>query len=321
MPEILSHTEFFLDNKYTKWYYNIIQNAQNRTLLEGYSEKHHIIPKSLGGSNDTSNLVKLTAREHFVCHLLLRKMTTGKNKSKMIYAIWRICTGIRGKGMKVNNHTYEIIRKEFSNLDHLRPMLGKHHTQATKDKISKAHKGLLCGEKNHNFGKPLSVETKDKISKAHKGKKLSNTTKDKISKANLNKIVSIETKHKLSCAIKGKQNALGHHHSDESKDKMSTCKKGSLNPNFGLYGDNNPRFGQHHSNESKDKMSKSHIGTYTGTKHPSNKYIYILSNNKDYWNDLTKIERITVCQYFREKQTDIITYKGITITRVSKQKL
>ena len=40
----------------------------------GYVEKHHIVPKSLGGSNDASNLVKLTAREHFIAHLLLSKM-------------------------------------------------------------------------------------------------------------------------------------------------------------------------------------------------------------------------------------------------------
>jgi hypothetical protein len=41
----------FLENKYTKWYFNIIYSAQKRTEIDGYFEKHHIIPKSLGGSN------------------------------------------------------------------------------------------------------------------------------------------------------------------------------------------------------------------------------------------------------------------------------
>ena len=48
----------FLPNKYTKWYYNIITSAKS-TLTEGYTEKHHILPKSLGGDNSTNNLVLL----------------------------------------------------------------------------------------------------------------------------------------------------------------------------------------------------------------------------------------------------------------------
>lgn len=75
----------FLQNKYTNWYYQIINNAKNRHPI-GYTERHHIIPASLGGSDDTENKVRLTAREHFVVHKLLVKMTTGKEKSKMAYA-------------------------------------------------------------------------------------------------------------------------------------------------------------------------------------------------------------------------------------------
>ena len=43
----------FNDSKYTKWYINICSKK-----YEGITEEHHIIPKSLGGSNDSSNLVK-----------------------------------------------------------------------------------------------------------------------------------------------------------------------------------------------------------------------------------------------------------------------
>jgi len=74
----------FLQNKYTKIYYQIINNAKNRLLEVGmYTERHHIVPKSLGGNNLDSNLVSLTAREHFICHRLLVKMTSGNNKRKM----------------------------------------------------------------------------------------------------------------------------------------------------------------------------------------------------------------------------------------------
>ena len=55
----------FLENKYKKWYENIVNSAKIRNTI-GYAEIHHIIPKSLGGSNSIDNLVTLTAREHFV---------------------------------------------------------------------------------------------------------------------------------------------------------------------------------------------------------------------------------------------------------------
>lgn len=76
----------FLDNKYTRVYNIIIEAAKTATYKE-YTEKHHIIPRSLGGSDDPSNLVVLSAREHFICHWLLTKMTTGSDKFKMLYAL------------------------------------------------------------------------------------------------------------------------------------------------------------------------------------------------------------------------------------------
>lgn len=77
----------FIDNKYTRTYYRIVGRAKTR-VLDSYTEKHHIIPRSLGGTNLKENLVRLTAREHFICHLLLTKMTDGTNKRKMTYAVF-----------------------------------------------------------------------------------------------------------------------------------------------------------------------------------------------------------------------------------------
>lgn len=59
---------------YTIIYNKIINNRKLNPINSGYYEKHHIIPKSLGGKNTKDNLIKLTAREHFVCHILLVKM-------------------------------------------------------------------------------------------------------------------------------------------------------------------------------------------------------------------------------------------------------
>lgn len=58
---------------YCKIYNDIIINRKNNKF-KGYTERHHIIPKSLNGTNKKDNIVRLTAREHFICHLLLTKM-------------------------------------------------------------------------------------------------------------------------------------------------------------------------------------------------------------------------------------------------------
>ena len=104
----------YLQNKYTRWYYSIIQRAQTRVLPnDTYIEKHHIIPRSLGGNNSKLNIANLTPREHFVCHLLLTKMTIGNNLYKMKHALGMI-TNIKkiGQGRYVpSSRIYEYVKK------------------------------------------------------------------------------------------------------------------------------------------------------------------------------------------------------------------
>lgn len=106
----------YLQNKYTKWYFSIITSALTRTNL-GYTETHHIIPKSLGGSNNSLNLVKLTSREHYICHLLLTKMTDGINRYKMLHAVssyisWS--TKKHNRNIKINSRIIENLKKDRS---------------------------------------------------------------------------------------------------------------------------------------------------------------------------------------------------------------
>lgn len=112
----------FLENKYTTWYYSIIDKAQHRTINE-YVEKHHIIPKTLGGNNDKINLVKLTAREHFICHLLLTKMLEGKERQKMVYALHMLSNAknIDQQSRYIpSSKLYEYERKIFSEVHSFR---------------------------------------------------------------------------------------------------------------------------------------------------------------------------------------------------------
>src|SRR5574343_75476 len=72
------------------WHYNkLIETRTNRILdKEIYYERHHILPSSLGGDNSDKNLIKLTAREHFLAHWLLWRIYRNK---KMSDAFWNMC--------------------------------------------------------------------------------------------------------------------------------------------------------------------------------------------------------------------------------------
>jgi hypothetical protein len=115
-----------LTNKYSKTYFAITSNAKQR-ITEGYTELHHIIPQSMGGSNDKENLVELSAREHFICHWLLIKMTEGKDRSKMLYAL----NGMKAENRyqqryntKITARVYETYRIEHAE-NHSKTMKGR----------------------------------------------------------------------------------------------------------------------------------------------------------------------------------------------------
>jgi hypothetical protein len=64
---------------YSAIYERLVQRARERTL-EGYKERHHVVPRCLGGSDDPNNLVDLTGPEHAIAHMLLVKMHPGNLK-------------------------------------------------------------------------------------------------------------------------------------------------------------------------------------------------------------------------------------------------
>ncbi len=101
------------NNKYFIWYRDLCNSRQklNRTKSECYYEEHHIMPRSLGGTDDRENLVLLTPREHYIAHLLLTKFTYGKSKVKMNHALWRMacCNGII-----INSRLYQTLKESIS---------------------------------------------------------------------------------------------------------------------------------------------------------------------------------------------------------------
>lgn len=132
----------FLYNKYTKWYFSIIGKAILRKDATGYTEVHHIIPKSMGGNNTKDNLVVLTAKEHFVCHLLLVKAVDNEYKKKMNFAFWRMCN-VSENRHKPTAKQYSIGKTLFieSHTGHAPYLLS--HSDSTKIKISNTVSGKL----------------------------------------------------------------------------------------------------------------------------------------------------------------------------------
>jgi hypothetical protein len=159
---------------YQRIYNQLIEKAQNRTL-EGYTEKHHILPKCLGGNNDKENLVELTAREHFLCHMLLCEIYPKENKLK--HALFLMSIGkqkIKENHYVIGSRVYERLKIEYSQF-----LTGKKQSQETKDKKSKKMKEIWSSK---------SYEEMQLISFKRQKTKVDNGTNkvtwgDKISKA------------------------------------------------------------------------------------------------------------------------------------------
>ena len=86
-------------------------------VLHGYYECHHIKPRSLGGADDKNNIVKLTAREHFICHWLLVKMFDKGTveRKKMLHALWCMRRQpTNDKQRYLNARAYEKLRIEYA---------------------------------------------------------------------------------------------------------------------------------------------------------------------------------------------------------------
>jgi hypothetical protein len=103
----------FLDNKYTRWYMEMIDRAlsENRRKGKGvYYERHHIIPKFMGGE-DVGNTVLLTGKEHFVAHLLLTKMVEPTHKNSACFALARMAYQEGGQQTRYTARSYSVVRK------------------------------------------------------------------------------------------------------------------------------------------------------------------------------------------------------------------
>lgn len=131
--------------KYTKWYCNIIEKRLNEEPI-GYCERHHIIPKFMGGSNEKNNLVKVTGREHYILHLLLMKICKKSDDRKIygksVYSVLCFTMSYYHKDRHiVPSRVVELLRIEMSKLRKgvSPPNKGLNLTQKCKQKMKDNH--------------------------------------------------------------------------------------------------------------------------------------------------------------------------------------
>jgi hypothetical protein len=234
---------------YERIYNDLIKYRQNNILISDYIENHHIIPRSLGGTDEKTNIVALTGREHYIAHLLLAKFNRCK---QTIYALWMM-------QMKNSINTdrpciktgrmYEWARKEFAKY-------------AAKNNIITS-KGIRNSQHGTIWICNLNLKENRKISKDSLipdgwivGRNNWNIKNSKISSKLINKRISEEIYNIKPCNCKQCGNILPF-----IKRKNSFCDR-SCKASF----TNTYRKKVYHSTETKNKISQSKKLTFLNKK-------------------------------------------------------
>ena len=210
-----------------------------------YYERHHIIPRSMGGSNEPENMVLLTHREHIIAHRLLHVIypeDSGMALALTLMLQLSVAQDEHGKrvisGNELSTKEAEEVRRLYSQAasGENNPRYGVVVSEETKEKIRQ--KALLNnkGEKNPRYGAKLSEETKDKIRQKALGRKLSD-----------------ETKRKIGDSQRGEKNHwFGKHLPEEVKRKMRKPKSEETKKKLSEAAKNRPPM----SKETKEKITK-----------------------------------------------------------------
>ena len=90
-----------------KDYINNILSTRGRFNCDGYKERHHIVPKCMGGTNDVDNLIDLYAEEHYIAHKLLA--LENQDNNKIVHAWWRM-----SQRRSTNNGVIEVSPEDYA---------------------------------------------------------------------------------------------------------------------------------------------------------------------------------------------------------------
>ncbi len=223
-------------NKYKNWYNQITSNGKK--YREPGLERHHIIPRSLGGNDDVENITFITPRAHFVCHWLLIKIhPAGEEHWKMLNALRMMRAenpNQKRYNTKITSRVYAKLKEEYALLQSEKvkgennPMFGDkfYRTEEGKLKQSQAIKCVKNPAKRPEVGQkisesklgkkrePFSQEWRDKLSQAGSGENNSRYGVE----------VSAETRKKIGDKIRGRVQT------EEEKARRGAANKGKVKP-------------------------------------------------------------------------------------------
>jgi len=127
-------------------YNRIISNAVSRSAVSEYTEKHHILPRCIGGDDSPSNIVRLTAKEHYICHWLLTKFN---NDKRLVFAWNMMCNNLHGK--RYTSRTFAYARKAWAK-EMSRRNTGVKFSEERLKNLSVAHLGQNAWNKGLKTG-------------------------------------------------------------------------------------------------------------------------------------------------------------------------
>jgi hypothetical protein len=193
-------------------HYHLLCNSRKQTQRckndDIYYERHHIQPKSFGGSDNASNLVLLTPREHYIAHLLLYK---------------HYCHTIHPTTSSCRKMAFSLVSmKSTSDLLNKRKLIfNSRRYQDIREAAVMATKGKKI-ENTINYKKPKSVDHREHIRLARLSSppRSMETRKKLKEKAQARKDVAFKNHTKTTCPACGKygqKNAMLRWHFDNCK--------------------------------------------------------------------------------------------------------
>jgi hypothetical protein len=295
------------EKTYEEFIQNILDTRGRFNCGDEYHERHHILPKCMGGHNEKENLIDLYAREHFEAHRLLA-LQNPENES-LVYA-WHMMSTKKDNDQKQYNITadeYEEAKIAFSKINsgENHPNFGKHHTEEEKYNLSKRMSGKnnpmygvhRYGTDSPMYGKFHTKEAKQKMSDAQKerfenpenhpryGRHLTQETKYKISvsvKEAMRNEEVLEKLRKPRPSIQGENNPNYGKSPQERMDEgayqrwlenlRANILRGENHPLYGIHRES-PMLGKHHTEEAKEKM-RGPRPSVQGENNPNYGHIY-----------------------------------------------
>ena len=142
---------------YEKFINNILETRGRFNCGEEYHERHHIVPKCMGGTNEEENLIDLFAREHFEAHRMLA--LENPENEKLVYAWFMMSTthDSKKRDYMVTSEEYQKSKKMFSKF-HSERLKKYWENENNKKKTGLKIKAALSDEKHKKLRSQLSIE-------------------------------------------------------------------------------------------------------------------------------------------------------------------